>query len=163
MCTNSFTRASVKKRVLIITLCVQKTERVTRNLCSVAPQHHAPDGVAGRRSRGAVDREDCASKGSSIAKPASTRCYLTPLRIEGSLFLTRLHAWLLRPDFCRLGTRKPLLHSSLVACRPPPRRSRNPAHARKRSPPCKSCLKTCLRSLRFRVLKTVRDQSWWAA
>src|ERR1700730_16509804 len=144
MCKNSFTRAPVKKRVLIITLCVQKTERVTRNLCSVAPQHHAPDGVAGRRSRGAVDREDCASKGSSIAKPASTRCYLTPLRIEGQPFSDPPPRPAATPGLLPPWNPKPLLHSSPLACRPPPRRSRNPAHARKRSPPCKSCLKTCL-------------------
>ena len=86
-------------------------------------------------------REDCASKGSSIAKPAAPG-YLTPYGLKVSLFLTLLHARLLRPGFAGLEPENP---SSI----PHPLRAalhrvdqRNPAHARKRSPPCKSCLKT---------------------
>jgi hypothetical protein len=125
-------------------LCVQKTERVTRNLCSVAPQQ-----PCSRRGCGSAKSRRCRSrrlrlKGLIYRKAGSTRCYLTPLRIEGQPFSDPPPRPAATPGLCRLGTRKPLLHSSPVACRPPPRRSRNPAHARKRSPPCKSCLKTCL-------------------
>ena len=105
---------------------------------------HHPDGVAGRRSRGAVDPRRLRLKGLIYRKAGSTRCYLTPYGLKVSLFLTLLHARLLRPGFAGLEPENP---SSI----PHPLRAalhrvdqRNPAHARKRSPPCKSCLKTCL-------------------
>ena len=158
MCTNSFTRAPVKKRVLIITLCVQKTERVTRNLCSGTPQHDAPDGVAGRRSRGAVDREDCASKGSSIAPGVTS----PPLRIEGQLFSDAPPRLGYARAFAALETENP--SSILTRCVPPSTASI------KKSSTCSKTLaslqklpKNLPRSLRFRALKTVRDQNWWAA
>jgi hypothetical protein len=108
----------------------------------------------------------------SIAKIAPQRAHLSqsrqhpvlphPLQIEGQPFSDPPPRPAARPGLCRLGTRKPLLHSSPVACRPPLRRSRNPAYARKRSPSCKSRLKTCLVLCDFGI-KTVRGQNWWAA
>jgi hypothetical protein len=93
-------------------------------------------------------------KGLLYRKAGSTRCHLTPYGLKVSLFLTRLHARLLRPGLCCLGTRKLLLPPSSIACRTPPRRSRNPTHARKGSPPCQGGLKNLPHSLRFWALKT---------
>jgi hypothetical protein len=47
-------------------------------------------------------------KGLIYRKAGSTRCYLTPLRIEGRPFSDPPLARLLRPDFAPLGTRKRL-------------------------------------------------------
>jgi hypothetical protein len=46
-------------------------------------------------------------KGLIYRKAGSTRCYLTPYGLKVSLFLTRLHARLLRPGFCALEPENP--------------------------------------------------------
>jgi hypothetical protein len=55
----------------------------------------------------AAPPEDCASKGSSIAKPAAPGVTSPPYGLKVSLFLTRLHARLLRPGFAALESENP--------------------------------------------------------